>query len=218
MDAARTHGEGAIATVALQATTCEVPAGARVGIVGPSGSGKSTLFHLMAGLDEPTVGTVDWPRRRRQALRPGPVAVVFQARPAAAPDRRRERRAAAHARGRARREARAGARARRSRGSGLAELTDRLPEEISGGQAQRVAVARALAGEPAADPRRRADRPARPRQRRPRSSTCCCSAAEHAGAALVVATHDPAVADRLGERWEMHSGRLATAEAAAWSR
>jgi ABC-type lipoprotein export system ATPase subunit len=43
------------------------------------------------------------------------------------------------------------------------------------------------------------------------------AAADHGGAALVVATHDPLVADRLPERWRMHSGRLAIEEA-AWSR
>ena len=51
----------------------------RIALVGPSGSGKSTLLHLMAGLDEPTVGIVDWPAiGERAALRPGPVAVIFQ--------------------------------------------------------------------------------------------------------------------------------------------
>jgi predicted ABC-type transport system involved in lysophospholipase L1 biosynthesis ATPase subunit len=42
-------------------------------------------------------------------------------------------------------------------------------------------------------------------------------AAAHAGAALVVSTHDPTVAERLQARWQMHSGRLTTTEA-AWSR
>ena len=44
-------------------------------------------------------------------------------------------------------------------------------------------------------------------------------AARHAGAALVVATHDATVAERLDQRWEMHSGRLVTpAREPAWSR
>src|SRR4051794_41429814 len=77
--AARAYGTGATATVALQPTDCTVWPGARIAIVGPSGSGKSTLLHLLAGLDDPTLGSVEWPALGdRGALRPGPVAVVFQ--------------------------------------------------------------------------------------------------------------------------------------------
>src|SRR4051794_41892866 len=77
--AARTYGRGQSATVALAPTDCIVEAGARIAIVGPSGSGKSTLLHLMAGLDDPTVGRGEWPAiGDRGALRPGPVAIVFQ--------------------------------------------------------------------------------------------------------------------------------------------
>src|SRR3954463_2825631 len=77
--AARTYGSGATATVALEPADCEVPAGARIAMMGPSGSGKSTLIHLMAGLDEPTLGEVSWPAiGGSDMLRPGPVAVIFQ--------------------------------------------------------------------------------------------------------------------------------------------
>ena len=77
--AGRTFGSGRTATVALQPMDCVVAHGARIALVGPSGSGKSTLLHLMAGLDEPSVGSVAWPGiGPRGALRPGPVAVVFQ--------------------------------------------------------------------------------------------------------------------------------------------
>ena len=63
---------------ALFATDCEVFAGQRIAVVGPSGSGKSTLLHLMAGLDDPSLGTVSWPAiGSRDELQPGPVAVVL---------------------------------------------------------------------------------------------------------------------------------------------
>ncbi len=84
--AARTYGSGARARVALAATDCEVLAGARIALTGPSGSGKSTLLHLIAGLDEPTIGSVRWPALGEQRdLRPGPIAIVFQG-PSLLPD------------------------------------------------------------------------------------------------------------------------------------
>ena len=217
--AARTYGSGASATVALQPTDLELFEGDSVALVGPSGSGKSTLVHLMAGLDDPTVGSVSWPAiGDRAALRPGPVAVVFQA-PSLLPpltvlentalplilDGMDEERA----RGRA---------AEALERLDLASLADKLPEEISGGQAQRVAAARALTGRPrlvlADEPTGQLDRASGAQV-----VSALLEAARHAGAALVVATHDPTVAERLDERWEMHSGRLAREpREPAWSR
>ena len=115
---------------------------------------------------------------------------------------------------------RAHARARpRSSGSDLLDLADKLPEEISGGQAQRVAVARALAGEPRLI---LADEPTGQLDRANGAAVVdvLLDGGRHAGAALVVATHDPTVAARLAERWEMHGGRLDRAGRArpAWSR
>jgi putative ABC transport system ATP-binding protein len=83
----RTYGSGAAATVALQPTDCDVPAGARIALIGPSGSGKSTLLHCMAGLDAPTSGTVfigdteitGLGDRRLTELRRDRVGFVFQA-------------------------------------------------------------------------------------------------------------------------------------------
>jgi putative ABC transport system ATP-binding protein/lipoprotein-releasing system ATP-binding protein len=215
--AARTYGRGRAVTVALQPTDCTVGEHARIAIMGPSGSGKSTLLHLLAGLDDPTLGTVSWPAiGARSALRPGPVAVIFQG-PSLLPaltvlenvalglvlggERDADARSAAH---------------RALELLNLDELSDKLPEEISGGQAQRVAVARALAGRPrlilADEPTGQLDRA---------NATAVVdvllAAAEHGDAALVVATHDPLVAERLAERWAIHSGRLEPAEA-AWSR
>jgi ABC-type lipoprotein export system ATPase subunit len=213
--AGRTYGTGATATVALQPTDCSVAGGDRVALVGPSGSGKSTLLHLMAGLDRPTVGRVSWPAIAG-ALRPGPVAVVFQG-PSLLPPLTVEENVALPLVLGGMRNADALRAAREALDLlGLAALRDSLPEEISGGQAQRVAVSRALAGEPllllADEPTGQLDRASAVGV-----VDTLLAAADHGGAALVVATHDATVSDRLPAVWEMHSGRL-TIKEGAWSR
>jgi putative ABC transport system ATP-binding protein/lipoprotein-releasing system ATP-binding protein len=218
--AARTYGGGSNATVALQPTDLEVRAGDRLALVGPSGSGKSTLLHLLAGLDEPTRGSIEWPALgARAALRPGPVAVVFQGPSLLPPLTIRENVALPLVLG-----GEPDAAARRAADAalaqlGLADLGDKLPEEVSGGQAQRVAVARALVGRPRLI---LADEPTGQLDAASGAAVIdvLLAAAGQADAALVVSTHDPRVAARLAERWEMHSGRLSapTAKEAAWSR
>src|ERR1700716_3333659 len=131
---ARTYGHGPTAAVALQATDCEVFVGQRIGLVGPSGSGKSTLLHLMAGLDDPTVGEVSWPAiGSRDELRPGRVAVVFQGPSLLPPLTVLENTSLPLViGGMTDREAREVAR-EALRTLELEELADKLPEEISGG-------------------------------------------------------------------------------------
>jgi ABC-type lipoprotein export system ATPase subunit len=218
--AARTYGSGPTATVALQPTDCIVPAHARLALVGPSGSGKSTLLHLMAGLDEPTLGTVTWPAiGDRDALRPGPVAVIFQG-PSLLPPLTIEENVALPLvlAGVTDRDAHVAARHALELVD-LVEVADKLPEEISGGQAQRAAVARALAGEPRLI---LADEPTGQLDRANGAAVVdvLLAAAEHAGAALVISTHDLTVAERLPDVWELHSGRLTTpnAKEPSWSR
>jgi len=208
--AARTYGSGPTATVALQPTDCQVLAGQSIAIVGPSGSGKSTLLHLMAGLDDPTVGTVSWPAiGSREELRPGRVAVIFQG-PSLLPPLTVLENVSLPLLigGMTDREAREVARTA-LRTLDLEELADKLPEEISGGQAQRVAVARALAGEPSLI---LADEPTGQLDRSNGAAVVdvLLAAGRHSGSALVVSTHDLTVAERLPERWEMHSGEIQT--------
>jgi len=216
---ARTYGAGPTATVALQATDCAVFAGQRIALVGPSGSGKSTLLHLMAGLDDPTLGEVSWPAiGTRDELRPGRVAVIFQGPSLLAPLTVLENAALPLIiGGMTDRQARVTAHA--ALGTlDLDELADKLPEEISGGQAQRVAVARALAGEPSLI---LADEPTGQLDRANGTAVVdvLLAAADHAGCALLISTHDPSVAERLPERWEMHSGEIQTnGTPTAWSR
>lgn len=193
---------------ALEAVSCEVKAGARIALVGPSGSGKSTLLHLMAGIDVPTEGEVIWPALGgREDLRPRKIGVVFQSMSLIAtldvvenielpmllsdtnPTEARTEALQALA------------------DMGLESIAHKLPEELSGGQAQRVAAARALASRPrlmlADEPTGQLDH----------------STARHlfdvllgslasSDTALVVATHDTAVAGLMDTVWTMRHGRL----------
>jgi ABC-type lipoprotein export system ATPase subunit len=203
----RTFGRGPTEVLAVRDVTASVLPGQRVAVTGESGSGKSTLLHLMAGLDTPTSGTVTWPGLSLQAGRPLRVGVVFQG-PSLLPaldvtdnvalpllladvPAGEARRRAEDALGRL----------------GLAGLAAAAPEELSGGQAQRVAVARVLAAEPALV---LADEPTGQLDRRTAVHVLdeLLAAVDALGAALVVSTHDPDVADRLDCRWAMTDGRL----------
>ncbi|MFD9635114.1 ABC transporter ATP-binding protein [Streptomyces violascens] len=206
-DVARTFGRGPNAVVAVHGSSCQVRAGDRLAVTGPSGSGKSTLLHLMAGLERPTSGVVSWPA----AAGPYDIGLVFQGNSlipsldvaentalplvlAGTPE----------------------ARARQAADAALAlvdatGLADRLPEELSGGQGQRVAVARVLAQEPrvilADEPTGQLDHATGQHV-----LDALLAAADRIGAALVVTTHDPSVAARLTQRRPMHNGRLLAAE------
>lgn len=208
--ASRVYGEGARAVVALQPCDFTVRPGQRVALVGPSGSGKSTLLHLMAGLDRPTSGSVTWPALGdRSELRPRAIACVFQGPSLIATLSVAENVAlpailAGATTERALRRARSALRL-----FDLVELAHKLPDEISGGQAQRVAVARALVTEPrlllADEPTGQLDRESA------RAVTeALLLAVSEVGAGLVLATHDPEVADRLDTRWQIQGGRLLT--------
>jgi putative ABC transport system ATP-binding protein len=91
---------------------------------------------------------------------------------------------------------------------GLDELAARLPEELSGGQAQRVAVARALAARPrvilADEPTGQLDS-----AHAAQVAGLLLDAATRLGAALVLSTHDLTIADRLPDRWQIADGLMA---------
>jgi putative ABC transport system ATP-binding protein len=90
---------------------------------------------------------------------------------------------------------------------GLGAVARLLPEELSAGQSQRVAVARALAPEPrlivADEPTGRLDGPTGASV-----VTALERAADASGAAVVIATHDRAVASRFAVRWVMSEGTI----------
>jgi len=210
VDVARTFGSGATAVVAIHGISCEVPERARIALTGPSGSGKSTLLHVLAGLERPTHGSVSWPALDGDPLgRPGLVGVVFQGPSLLPPLDVLENVAlplvlagvgSAESRERARE-----ALARLD----LDDLRAKLPEELSGGQAQRVAVARVLAGRPRLV---LADEPTGQLDRASASHVLdvLLEAVDELDVALVVSTHDQDVARRLDTAWRVHDGRLRT--------
>jgi putative ABC transport system ATP-binding protein len=213
-DLSRTYGSGRNTVVAVHGARCEVLPGTRTALIGPSGSGKSTLLHLMAGLEQPTSGDRSWPGLGADpTTSPWLIGVVFQAPSLLLPldvvenvelplllagtDRAEARERAYDA----------------LAALELADLASKLPEELSGGQAQRVAVARVLAGRPrlilADEPTGQLDH-----ETGAHVLDVMLHAADRLGAAVVISTHDPAVAALLDTRWAVADGRLSTSEGA----
>ncbi|WP_431237478.1 ABC transporter ATP-binding protein [Mycolicibacterium aichiense] len=204
----RRYGTAGAVVTAVREVTCCVPPAARIALTGRSGSGKSTLLHLIAGLDTPSRGTVSWPalgvdRRGR----PNCVGVVFQG-PSLLDDLNVTENILLPMLFAGKSTTDANRRARVALSDvDIADLADRLPAELSSGQAQRAAIARAVAMQPALiladEPTGRLDR-----HTGERVIAALLAAADIAGAALVIATHDDAVAARLPTQWSMRDGRL----------
>ncbi len=207
-DVGCTYGDGAGAVVAVHGVSGRVWADQRLAVTGPSGSGKSTLLHLMAGLLEPTSGQVSWPGLGgRPTQRPGVVGTVFQG-PSLLPPLDVVENVALPLllQGVTADEANVSARAA-LKALNLEGLANALPDELSGGQAQRVAVARVLACRPrlicADEPTGQLDR-----ANADHVIDVLLAAADELDAAVVVATHDTRIAARLTERWHVEDGSL----------
>lgn len=193
---------------ALHEASCSVYAGDRIALTGPSGSGKSTLLHLLGGLDTPTRGEVSWPALgSRNDLRPALITDVFQGPSLLTPLTVIENaRLPLLLLGTVEHEADDRA-MEFLRLFDVAHLRDKLPEEISGGQAQRVSIARALTVRPrlvlADEPTGQLD-----------SKTArdvlemLLTVVTQTGAAMIISTHDPLVAERLEIVWRMRDGHL----------
>ena len=207
-DSRRRHTVTALDDVSLR-----IESGEFVGLAGPSGSGKSTLLHLLCGLDAPTFGRVellgentrDLSDGERAALRLDHVGIVFQrfyllptlsARANVAlplvergvPRSERRRRATS-----------------RLEAVGLGDRVSHRPNELSGGEQQRVAVARALIGDPDLLV---ADEPTGELDTATGQRVVDLLAGLATDRAVVVASHDETVLERTDRVIRLHDGRI----------
>lgn len=202
------------ATPALNGASMSVRPGEIVAVMGPSGSGKSTLLHCLAGILRPDSGRVVYgdvelsalPDVKRSALRRGEFGFVFQF-GQLVPELTGLENVALPLRldGLSRREA------RRRAGEWLARLevddvADKRPGEVSGGQGQRIAVARALVAGPRVV---FADEPtgALDSLNGERVMRLLTEAARELDAAVVLVTHEPRVAAYADREVVVRDGR-----------
>jgi putative ABC transport system ATP-binding protein len=213
----RIHAGNGLPVRALDGVSLRVERGEVVAVVGPSGSGKSTLLFLLGGLDLPDEGTVkvdgtDWKtlsgsaraRFRRStcgfvvqgmALLPQATAAENVEVPLVLDGVEPGERAARVAEALERVE--------------LSAEDRKLPDQLSGGQQQRVAIARALVMRPALI---LADEPTGNLDSVTGQAVTqlLLAAAAERDAAVVLVTHDPAVAAHADRTVELHSGHAGT--------
>jgi len=201
----RTFESGSGTVTALNTISCVVTQGEHVALVGPSGSGKTTLLALMAGLEKPDTGEVNWPSLQTP-LRPQRIGMAYQGAsllpsltvaenvgaplliaddPSLHPTKISEMLTSL----------------------GLAGLESRYPDQLSGGQAQRVVLARAMVMRPAL---LLADEPTGHLDQNTGKAIMATlfNWARMQGVTLVVATHDPAVAKRFDHVWRLDHGEM----------
>ena len=216
----KVYRSGGAQLTVLQEVSFQVEPGAFVAIVGPSGSGKSTLLALLAGLDRPTAGSVrlqgtdlgeltEDERARLRRERIGFVFQSFQLIPTlSAQENVQVPLELAGARG-------AAGEARALLGRvGLAGREHHFPAQLSGGEQQRVAVARAFAHGPsilyADEPTGNLDSVTGGR-----IVALLEELNRERGTTLVLVTHDLELAARAGRVIRLADGRMVADEAAA---
>ena len=211
-------GDG-IEVQALQGLDLLVAEGELTAIIGVSGSGKSTLLNILAGLDRPTAGTVrvdghdlgSLRGRERLAYRRGVVGFIWQQTSrnllpyltglqnvllpmqlAGVRRRDRERRAS-----------------ELLDALGVANCAQRVPDQMSGGQQQRTAIATALANRPRV---LLADEPTGELDTASANDvfTALQTANSELGATILVVTHDPAVSAQVRRTVAIRDGRTSS--------
>lgn len=218
----RTYRRGTTTITPLEDLDLDVEKGDFLALMGPSGSGKTTLLNLVAGIDQPTSGTLTIDGRdisklsksKMAAWRSEYIGYIFQLynlvpvltayenvelplllRNLTRKERHHKVASALDL-------------------AGIADRHDHYPRQLSGGQEQRVAIARAIVGNPriivADEPTGDLDRPAAAAILK-----LLQNINRELGRTLIMVTHDPAAAAYAKQTLHLEKGRLVEAEALA---
>ena len=199
----------------LQDLSFDIPAGTFLAIMGPSGSGKSTLLNVMAGIDRPTSGSVVVAGTRLDGLSEGEMArwrarhigYVFQTYNLIPVLTAAENVELPLALTHLTRRERADHVKTALRLVGLGDRMDHYPRQLSGGQEQRVGVARAIVSDPtmilADEPTGHLDR-----ESADDILTLLARLNRELGKTIVMVTHDPRAAERAQMIRHLEKGLL----------
>lgn len=212
---AKDYKRGAETVHVLHALDLEIPKGEFLALMGPSGSGKSTLLNLIGGLDRPTAGSIEVAGQRIDTMsdaqlgrwRANHVGFVFQMYnllPVLSAQRNVELPLLLTKLSSAERRKRADA------ALSLVGLSDRAhhkPRELSGGQEQRVGIARAIVSDPTL---LLCDEPTGDLDRKSGDEVLDLLQAlnERQGKTIIMVTHDPHAAARAKRVLHLEKGKL----------
>ena len=201
---------------AVRDVTLQIRGGDHVAVRGPSGCGKSTLLHMLGCVETQTSGTLLFDGQdvsrlsdsRRSLLRLRQIGFVFQRFFLLPMLTARENVELPMSEAGITKEARQQRVGELLEYVGLAARADHRPSQLSGGEMQRVAIARALANGPrlllADEPTGELD------EATGAQIAALLDRVNQTGTALVIVTHDLALADRAGRVLTMRDGRIAS--------
>ncbi len=213
---AKDYKRGAETVHVLHQLDLDIPKGDFLALMGPSGSGKSTLLNLIGGIDRPTAGTIEIAGQRTDSMSDGDlgrwranhVGFVFQMYnllPVLTAERNVELPLLLTSLSAAERRKRVGAALSLV---GLGDRAKHKPRELSGGQEQRVGIARAIVSDPTL---LLCDEPTGDLDRKAGDEVLDLLQAlnrDH-GKTIVMVTHDPHAADRARRTLHLDKGILA---------
>ena len=216
VDLGKTFAEGELTVEVLNRVNLSIHVGQQLAILGASGSGKSTLLHLLGGLDDPSAGIVQvagedlarLPEKERSRLRNESLGFVYQFHHLLPEFSTQENVAMPLLIRRGDPEQAMDTAADLLKKVGLAERMRHKPGEMSGGERQRAAVARALVTRPRCV---LADEPTGNLDQKTAATVfdLMLELNQELGTSLVVVTHDLQLASIMSQRAQLQDGGLA---------